>query len=241
MENCTYKIYALKDPNDLTIRYIGVTTQRLSQRLSNHVYYSKKRGCTHVHNWILNLINQGKYPVIEQIDCATSENWEQVEKDWISKTTNLTNIDIGGRGVVKSRTLSSRERSAIAHEKPVVQLSLFGEFIKEHESVSKAAKFVNSKHTNLGNVLAKRSKSAAGYRWVYKDDYDLGNVDDTIIILNNIGYKKEVTRLNIENNTITIYKSLSEAAIKNNISTSRLSSFILTNKLFCIFKFTYND
>jgi len=239
MTNCSHKIYALKDPTNLEIRYIGVTTQKLSQRLSNHVYYSKKRNCTHVHNWILSLINQGKYPMIEQVDCANDSNWEELEKKWIASLSNLTNIDEGGKGVIKDKSMSSRERSAAAHEKAVVQLSLTGAYLATHESLVKAAKTVSTLHTNIGNVLANRSKSAAGYRWVYKSDYDLGLVDDTIVSINNIGYKKQVVRLNLEDNTSVEYTSLSEAANSNNISASRLSSFILKDQQFCIFKFSY--
>jgi hypothetical protein len=241
MENCTHKIYALKDPTNLEIRYIGVTTQKLSQRLSNHVYYSKKRNCTHVHNWILNLIKNGKYPVIEQIDCANKDNWENVEKKWIASIENLTNLHEGGKGVVKDKSLSSRERSALAHQVPIVQLDLNGKIVAVHESVTAAAKKLNTTHTNIGNVLAKRAKSAVKFKWVYKRDYDMGNVDNTIMTANGLGYKKKVERLNLEDNTVTFYDSLTKAAKANNIHLNKLSFFILQQLPFCIFKFSYKD
>lgn len=238
MKQCTHRIYALKDPNTLEIRYIGVTTQKLSQRLANHVYYSKKRNCTHVHNWILSLINQGKYPMIEQVDCANENNWEQKEKEWISKTVNLTNIDSGGKGIIRNRSKSSRERSAIKHQVAIVQLSLTGELIEEHESITIAARKTKTCRTGIDNVLGNRAKTSNHFQWVYKSDYDESIENKTNVIG---GYKKQVIRINTEDNTVKRYDSLSQAAISNHISIARLSTFILTQQLFCIFKFIYSE
>lgn len=44
-----YKIYCLKNPNTLEIRYIGLTTQKyLSSRLSQHYFCANNNFQTHV-------------------------------------------------------------------------------------------------------------------------------------------------------------------------------------------------
>ena len=41
VDNRKIKIYALKHPNTLEIRYIGKTNQSLSKRLTNHICNAK--------------------------------------------------------------------------------------------------------------------------------------------------------------------------------------------------------
>ncbi len=43
-EKRIFKIYCLKDPNTLKIKYIGVTVSDLKQRLSQHIHDSKNNG-----------------------------------------------------------------------------------------------------------------------------------------------------------------------------------------------------
>lgn len=85
------------------------------------------------------------------------------------------NIDEGGRGVItkEKRSMSSIERSIKGHEIPIIALNLDGTFSKEYESASKAAKELGFRTDSaIGNALKGRSKSAGGYLWVYKKDYD---------------------------------------------------------------------
>jgi hypothetical protein len=65
-----------------------------------------------------------------------------------------------------------KERSA----SPVVQLSLTGEFIKEHELITKAIEElgITSKngYVNISGVCRGQHQSAFGFRWMYKEEYD---------------------------------------------------------------------
>lgn len=85
------------------------------------------------------------------------------------------NLDKGGHGVItkEKRNKSSIQRSIEGHEIPIVALNMDGSFYKEFESAVKATQELGKKyHTNICNALTGWSKSAFGYIWVYKKDYD---------------------------------------------------------------------
>ena len=54
------KIYTLKDPNTDEIRYVGVTTTTLNQRLSAHIYDDKHKTGKNVLNLIKQVFNKKK-------------------------------------------------------------------------------------------------------------------------------------------------------------------------------------
>ncbi len=56
--------------------------------------------------------------------------------------------------------------------KEIVQLSLDGDFIKVHNSVTKASLEVGSTTSSISKVCKNKQKTAGGYRWMYKQDYD---------------------------------------------------------------------
>ena len=238
-----YKIYTLKDPNTLQIRYIGATCKKLQTRLSNHIYYAKKRNCTHVHNWILNLLTNEKKPIIELLEIVTKETWEEREIYWIAfykKTGLLTNIREGGKGLIVDRSFTSREKSAAAKSIAIIQCDTNNNYIAEFSSITLAAKAFNTGHTNIGNVLSGKNKTACGYKWFYKVDYESINFKPNITSNSKTGAKRKITRHNLETNEKKIYNSLTQAAKLNNMNTSSLCSLIKTNKPICIFKFNYS-
>lgn len=57
--------------------------------------------------------------------------------------------------------------------KPIVQLSLDGDFIQEFPSVRDAGEFLGIENcrVNIGNVCNGKRETACGYRWLFKDDY----------------------------------------------------------------------
>jgi len=68
------KIYTLKDPNTLKIRYIGKTVQKLKKRLSGHITWAKHQdGKSHVVNWIKFLLNKNQLPLIELLEAVNDE------------------------------------------------------------------------------------------------------------------------------------------------------------------------
>lgn len=217
----TYKIYCLKDPRTLEIRYIGVTTNTLGQRLSQHIHDSKKREFTHKSKWINELRKLELKPSIDLVETCTNNNWEDREKYWISKISNLTNTHLGGKGIVINRKYSSIERSIRAKYKSIIQLSKTGKFINKFESISIATKSLGLKsqssicnilhHSGLG-VLSKDCL------WVYEKDY----LSNNYIIPKIKTITKKVLYID-SNNQHIIFESATKAAKYLNFCPSYVS------------------
>lgn len=113
-------IYALLDPRDNKIRYIGKTIQVLSTRLSNHISTAKRGKCVdHKINWIRHLVSLDLVPSIILLNTCSGDEWEEYERAWIAigKTLGwaLTNTTAGGGGVREySPTQETREKISAA-------------------------------------------------------------------------------------------------------------------------------
>ena len=99
VDNRKIKIYALKHPITLEIRYIGKTNQSLCKRLGNHIYNAKyTKHNKHLSNWILSILKIDMKPIICLIEECSYSIWQEKEKYWISYYSNLINITEGGDG-----------------------------------------------------------------------------------------------------------------------------------------------
>jgi group I intron endonuclease len=92
-------IYVLRDPRNDRIRYVGKTIQNPRDRLSAHIRQAKRDNKSHRDRWILQVLDADKKPVVEIIEEATEENWEEREQYWIAHYDNLTNETAGGEGL----------------------------------------------------------------------------------------------------------------------------------------------
>ena len=93
------KIYVLKHPDTLEVRYVGKTVKRLCERIGNHITNAKSsKHNVHLSNWILKLLSEGKKPIIELIEECEHSVWQEREKYWISQYPNLINLTAGGDG-----------------------------------------------------------------------------------------------------------------------------------------------
>ena len=95
----TIKIYVLKEPDTLEIRYVGMTSKTLKQRLRKHLdnaLYTKHN--PHLCNWILKYYKRGQLPIIETIEKCDKKVWQEREKYWIKHYDNLLNSTDGGEG-----------------------------------------------------------------------------------------------------------------------------------------------
>lgn len=93
------KIYTLKHPDTLEIRYVGKTVRSLSRRLGNHISNAKgNKHNRHLSNWILSILSLGKRPLIELIEEVDNSIWQERERYWISQYPNLINLTNGGDG-----------------------------------------------------------------------------------------------------------------------------------------------
>jgi hypothetical protein len=109
-------VYALKDPRDLSVRYIGITKQNPQSRLMHHIY---ENGRCHRCCWIKSLKVLGLQPIIEtQEDGIKDEDRDIYEKIWILAWrivgADLTNGTAGGEGS-NILTEEVRERMRSSH------------------------------------------------------------------------------------------------------------------------------
>lgn len=92
-------IYALCDPVDGRVRYIGKTVATLGTRLSQHVTQARKGLQTHLHCWIRSLDAR---PVIKSLEVVPYEHDAAAEVRLIAKYRargfDLTNATDGGEG-----------------------------------------------------------------------------------------------------------------------------------------------
>lgn len=94
-------IYALRDPRDNEIRYIGITNN-LKRRLGWHMRKSKELH-RYSSRWIKGLIDAGHAPLIETLEIVDSQSEAYAaEKRWIQhgieQGWRLTNHTEGGEG-----------------------------------------------------------------------------------------------------------------------------------------------
>ncbi len=197
-------IYALKDPIEHTIRYIGKTTN-LSSRFSFHVNDKSK---THKVNWIKNLKNKNLLPYMEILE-EVETNWQDREKFYISKyrkiypLTNLTDGGDGAKGLIPTQT------------KPVDCYTLKGVYIRSFSSISEAAKTFNIKASHISYCCKHKLKSAGNMLWVYKGER-----------LNNAPLNKKakpIIQESLKGVLIREYSSITEAAFTLNCKPSNIS------------------
>lgn len=91
-------VYALLDPRDNTVRYVGKTTCP-ELRLREHIESAgnQSRRC----RWIADLVAHGMEPTMVILDRVSAARWEHVERRWIafySRRGSLYNVEIGGAG-----------------------------------------------------------------------------------------------------------------------------------------------
>lgn len=96
----TVFIYALKDPRDKAVRYIGKTIN-LMERLRGHLIEKRE---SHKMRWLSQLTELGLKPEMEIIEIilnSDDRDWQHRESFWIKRFgeigCELTNLDSGGR------------------------------------------------------------------------------------------------------------------------------------------------
>lgn len=93
-----YGLHCVCGCEDAQIRYIGLTTQRLSTRLTNHRGMSRYGIKTPVYHWMR---KHGEAHIrIRELEVTDSQNMDAREIDWIERTPGLLNISPGGEGGV---------------------------------------------------------------------------------------------------------------------------------------------
>ncbi|MGW2936067.1 GIY-YIG nuclease family protein [Streptomyces sp. NPDC001156] len=107
-------IYTLSDPRSGEVRYVGVTTRSLAERLRGHISDAGRQD--HKSRWIRSLLKEGVSPVMTEIEAVPVEDHGEAEQRWIAayraNGARLTNATDGGPGTL-GRVASSETRERI--------------------------------------------------------------------------------------------------------------------------------
>lgn len=137
-------------------RFLMKPTKNKSGYLSVGLRIYNKRKTFDVHRLVAQTFipNPNNYPVINHKDeNPLNNNIENLE--WC---TIKYNINYG----------TATERRAKNRSKPVLQFDIFGNFIKEFESIKIAGKETHICKNNICNACRGERKTAGGYIWKYK-------------------------------------------------------------------------
>lgn len=91
-------IYALIDPRDQRVRYVGKANDVVA-RLGSHLRDCRRRNSP-VHSWLISLTSLGLFPQIQILCSVPYSEWCVAERDWIfiyrSIYSDLLNLADGG-------------------------------------------------------------------------------------------------------------------------------------------------
>lgn len=95
----TVSIYALVDPRDGCVRYIGKAADP-EARYRKHLCPYYLRADTYKNKWIKSLLSQGLTPTLKIIEEVPEDQWERREQYWVAfyRGDMLTNGTPGGDG-----------------------------------------------------------------------------------------------------------------------------------------------
>lgn len=153
------KIYVLKHPDTLEVRYVGKTVRSLSRRLGNHIANAKgNKHNKHLSNWIINILNKNKRPIIELLEECDYSVWQEREQYWISQFPNLINLTKGGDGClgfIQDESTKEKLRIAMTGRKHT-------EEFKQNMSLRLKGKPLSEEHkANIGKANSGRKATEA--------------------------------------------------------------------------------
>lgn len=107
-------IYALRDPRDRTVRYVGATAH-MKGRWKMHFYQGPMEAKQVAKAaWILFLRTIGQRPIMEVLEEVEAEAWKDRERFWIKFLEPRYNIQPGGTGKGHPKSEETRRRMSEA-------------------------------------------------------------------------------------------------------------------------------
>lgn len=149
-------IYALSDPADGEIRYVGFTSKTVKRRLMEHIAEAKEGKVTHQLNWIRSVLSEGRKPIAQVLEIVDEDSWADRERHWIKtlreQGKKLVNATDGGEGTlnlaedvrrrisekVSAGLIGNQRRKGIAHSQE--DKEKIGEGVRRSELHKEACK-----------------------------------------------------------------------------------------------------
>ncbi|MGJ7024974.1 NUMOD4 domain-containing protein [Petrimonas sulfuriphila] len=128
------------------------------------LYKKHKETDKYVHRLVAEsfLINPNEYPQVNHIDENKQNNMVE-NLEWCSVSYNIKYAN----GMNKRLTTRIKNGAKTA-ERPVLQFSLNGDFIKEFKSAYQANRELNIHEPNIRESIKRKNGTCGGFRWVYK-------------------------------------------------------------------------
>lgn len=210
-------IYALLDPRDNEVRYIGKTTQP-KNRLSGHIRECKNIKSLHYRaKWIRSLLKKELFPIIKFLKICPLSDFVKYETEYIQiyKNDKLTNSDETGSGNT-GRKKEVLDRQSKSSGRVVYQYDLDGNFIQEFRSVRFAADCLSLSHSNISRSCNGLSKHAGGFVFRY-EKVIVEKIDNPNAV------KKCVIEVDVLGNEINKWESLMDCTRDTKIDNSNIS------------------
>lgn len=176
-------IYALIDPTNTQLKYVGQTKRSAKERLRQHICEARShRSHTYCHKWIRKLLSQGSYPEIEVLE--TTNELDPAEVFWIQYWkflgARLTNLTGGGETTTKdTRFLRGKEHWSYG-KAPKNWAALKEKTIKEkskpvrditnnviYSSLNEAKRVTGVNNNNIREACHGRYKTAGNRKWEF--------------------------------------------------------------------------
>ena len=208
-------IYALLDPRDNEVRYIGKTINP-KRRLSEHLADSK-REYNYRAMWIKSLLKENLNPLIKFLKICPLSDFVKYETEYIKlyKNGKLTNSDETGQGSI-GRRQEILDKQSEKMGRVVYQYDLDGNFIQEFRSVRFAADCLSLSHSNISRSCNGKSKHAGGFVFRY-EKVIVEKIDNPNAI------KKSVVELDELGNEIKKWYSIMDCSRDTKIDNSNIS------------------
>lgn len=190
-----YKGYVLKHPITGDIRYVGITTKELRERLQGHIRDTRnsERKKWHKSCWMISVYRECKmWPNIELVDVFdTLQEAKRFEVNYIAEFKEkykLTNDTAGGDYVAyKAHTREAiLKRTTIQRIK---QYNIYGELLHEYDMIEDAVKSLKLSSGSKITMCCKHKRlHAHGYIWRYyhEDLGDISSIDKNSLCFNNL-------------------------------------------------------
>lgn len=213
--NTIYKCYVLKHPITHEIRYVGITSKELKQRLKWHINDTRDKIKKKWHKscWMLKVYKECQlWPIIELVNTFDNlESAKQFEINYIStykEKYNLTNDTPGGDYMA----YNAHSRESILKKcstKKIVQYNIFGELIHVYDMIEDAVRILGlSSGSKITMCCKHKRKHAYGYIWRYYNE-ELGDISD--IDCNSL-YFNNLLQCDTNGNIICIWDSYIKAS-----------------------------
>lgn len=219
MEGIKYKLYSLSD--ETGVRYIGITQQKLSTRLSAHISsckqaFKNKKSRHHRHCWIKSLLDKNLKPIITLLsEFDTHAKACQAEINTIKLYENLVNSTIGGEG---TKNYKHTEKYLETIRFKVDQYDLQGNLLNTFKSLSEASLIATGSEKYNGKISQVTKgkhgrRTAFGYVWrIHNEPFDKYPTTSQWYVTD--AHKKSLSKRQLENNVMKGKVGLKNATSK---------------------------